>query len=146
MGKFHVHPLAKDDLLRLGVLYPGPIFKLTALMKQMEADRRKFAELWVHGRGKVIRIDDLHVFRWGTAQEAGLPLWRFKDLGLEREGHLFRVFYCKANKSGTEAHILGVIRKVLPPDLTDFDYDDLDSPAAARILRAYRSLTERPDS
>jgi len=137
MGKFIFHSDAREDIQLLRFDHSVEMLQLGQLFRQLEADPAKFEKIWEDGYGEFRNAQDrFNVLKWRKAQAKGQGLWRLKDLDLERNEKLFRVFYCMHDGNPEQAHVLAVIFKKLN-DNTEFDYDDLTSPAAVRMLRAY---------
>ena len=137
MGKFIFHRDALEDIKLLSFEHSVEMLQLGQLFRQLEADPVKFEKIWEDGYGEFRNAQDkFNVLKWRKAQAKGHGLWRLKDLDLERNGKCFRVFYCMHDAHYEQAHVLAVVYKQLN-DKSEFDYDDLKSPTAVRMLRAY---------
>ena len=143
MGRFLYHPNARDDIQALSALYPEAMLRLGALLRQLEADPAMFQHIWQDGYGR-FSADAMNVLEWRSAQKHGYDLWRLKDLGLERDGVYFRIFYCQHAGRPNLAHVLAVIRKY--EGSREFDYDDLTHPDVRRVLRAYLDVRHNEQS
>lgn len=142
MGKFIIHANAREDIQLLSFAHSVEMLQLGQLLRQLEADPAKFEKIWEDGYGEFRNVQDkFNVLKWRKAQAGGNGLWRLKDLDLERNQKCFRVFYCMHDGNPEQAHVLAVIYKQLN-DTTEFDYDDLKSPAAVRMLRAYDGVRD----
>lgn len=138
MGKFVFELEAREDIQLLGFKFPIELTTLRELFRQLEADEALFEKIWEDGYGEFRNPEDkLNVLKWRKAHEEGARgLWRLKSLQLERNEQLFRVFYCMSDGNAEIAHVLSVIQ-IDKEDKTEFDYDNLKSPVADRMLRAY---------
>ncbi|UDG77080.1 hypothetical protein H4P35_06960 [Achromobacter sp. 77] len=138
MGKFVFELEAREDIQLLSFKYPIELTTLRELFRQLAADDDLFNKIWEDGYGEFRNPEDkVNVLKWRKAhEEGGRGLWRLKSLELERNEKLFRVFYCMHDGNAEIARVLAVIQ-IDKEDKSEFDYDNLKSPVADRLLRAY---------
>lgn len=127
---FDVHSDAVADLRALRQADARAAATVAALLQQLQADPRAIDKLTQYGESTVGSVR-LGVKRWQAARNRRGDLWRFR--ALDTPATSYRVVY-GYHWQTRQLCILGVVHK------DAFNYDDLNSPLAKRILAAWCSL------
>ena len=125
-----LHHHAVDDLRALAVSESAAAAAVFAVIEQLEHDPKLIDKLTQHGNN-VVGEGEINVKRWQSAKSTKGDLWRFRVLN--SPATTYRVVYGYFWPT-RQICVLAVVQK------DGFDYDDLSSPIAQRILADWRSL------
>lgn len=125
-----VHDHAKADLDQLWQTDPLAAAAVMAALEQMQADPRLIDKLTRHGNNDFGAVR-LNVKRWQAVRPRAGDLWRFRVL--DTPATSYRVVYGYHYQT-RQICVLAVVYK------TDFNYDDLTSSFAKRILADWAAL------
>lgn len=124
-----IHQSAAQDLRDLRVVNPGAAAAVTVALEQIQADPKAIDKLTTFGNSTV-GVARLNIKRWETVRGQG-NLWRFRVL--DTPATVYRVVY-GYHWQTRQICVLAVAHK------EKFDYDDLNSDLARRILADWRTL------
>lgn len=125
-----IHNHAKQDILRLRQKDVKAAAAILVALEQVRADPIAIDKLTTRGNN-VLGVSRLGIKRWESAQKSGSNLWRFRVL--DTPATVYRVVYGYHYQT-RQLCVLAVVHK------EEFDYDDLDSDIARRILADWRAL------
>ncbi|MHB0989833.1 MAG: type II toxin-antitoxin system RelE family toxin [Burkholderiales bacterium] len=125
---------AEDDIRKLRTTNKPAAAAVMVALEQIEADPKAIDKLTTHGDDPDVGKDDpvrLGIKRWETAKRHSVLLWRFRIF--DTPATVYRVVY-GYHWQTKQICILAVIHK------EEFDYDNLDSDIAKRILDDWRAI------
>lgn len=123
----HVH--AQDDLDLIWEKEPEAAATIHVVLEQLEADPRAIDKLTTHG-DNVVGDTTVNVKHWQAIRRKA-DLWRFR--ALDTPATSYRVIYGYQWQT-QQLCVLAIVHK------EEFDYDDLDSDLARRIIADWRAL------
>lgn len=123
----HIH--AKEDLLEIRAVSPTDAASIMAALAQVEADPKAADKLTTYGENQ-LGTARLGVKRWQAIKGAA-ELWRFRAFDCPATN--YRVIY-GYHWQTRQICVLAVVHK------EEFDYDDLDSDIATRIITDWRNI------
>lgn len=124
-----IHQSAAQDLRDLRGVNPGAAAAVTVALEQIQADPKAIDKLTTFGNNTV-GAARLNIKRWESVRGQG-NLWRFRVL--DTPATVYRVVY-GYHWQTRQICVLAVVHK------EKFDYDDLNSDLARRILADWRTL------
>lgn len=124
-----IHQNAAQDLRDLRVVNPGAAAAVTVALEQIQVDPKAIDKLTTFGNNTVDAAR-LNIKRWESVRGQG-NLWRFRVL--DTPATVYRVVY-GYHWQTRQICVLAVAHK------EKFDYDDLNSDLARRILADWRTL------
>jgi mRNA-degrading endonuclease RelE of RelBE toxin-antitoxin system len=125
---------AEDDIRKLRAINKPAAAAVMVALEQIEADPKAIDKLTTHGDDPAVGKDDpvrLGIKRWETAKQRSVLLWRFRIF--DTPATVYRVVY-GYHWQTRQICILAVVHK------EEFDYDNLDSDIAKRILDDWRAI------
>lgn len=126
---------AENDIRKLRAINKPAAAAVMVALEQIEADPKAIDKLTTHGDDPEVGKNDpvrLGIKRWETAKGPGAPqLWRFRIF--DTPATVYRVVY-GYHWQTRQICILAVVHK------DEFDYDNLDSDIAKRILDDWRTI------
>lgn len=125
---------AEDDLRKLRATNMPAAAAVMVALEQIEADPKAIDKLTTHGDDPTVGKDDpvrLGIKRWETAKRLSVLLWRFRIF--DTPATVYRVVY-GYHWQTKQICILAVVQKEA------FDYDNLESDIAKRILDDWRAI------
>lgn len=125
---------AENDIRQLRATNIPAAAAVMVALEQIEADPKAIDKLTTHGDDPEVGKADpvrLGIKRWETAKRHGAPLWRFRIF--DTPATVYRVVY-GYHWQTKQICILAVVHK------EEFDYDNLDSEIAKRILDDWRAI------
>ncbi len=125
---------AEDDIRKLRTTNIPAAAAVMVALEQIEADPKAIDKLTTHGDDPEVGKDDpvrLGIKRWETAKRRSVLLWRFRIF--DTPATVYRVVY-GYHWQTKQICILAVVHK------EEFDYDNLDSDIAKRILDDWRAI------
>lgn len=125
---------AEEDIRKLLITNKPAAAAVMVALEQIEADPKAFDKLTTHGDDPAVGKNDpvrLGIKRWETAKRNSIFLWRFRIF--DTPATVYRVVY-GYHWQTKQICILAVIHK------EEFDYDNLDSDIAKRILDDWRAI------
>ena len=124
-----IHHNAAQDLRDLRVVNLGAAAAVAVALEQIQADPKAIDKLTTFGNNTV-GVARLNIKRWESVRGQG-NLWRFRVL--DTPATVYRVVY-GYHWQTRQICVLAVVHK------DKFDYDDLNSDLAHRILADWRAL------
>ncbi|MBI3344135.1 MAG: hypothetical protein HY028_04650 [Gammaproteobacteria bacterium] len=124
-----IHQNAAQDLRDLRVVNPGAAAAVTVALEQIQVDPKAIDKLTTFGNNTV-GAARLNIKRWESVRGQG-NLWRFRVL--DTPATVYRIVY-GYHWQTRQICVLAVAHK------EKFDYDDLNSDLARRILADWRTL------
>lgn len=125
---------AEDDIRKLRAINMPAAAAVMVALEQIEADPKAIDKLTTHGDDPEVGKNDpvrLGIKRWETAKRHSVLLWRFRIF--DTPATVYRVVY-GYHWQTKQICILAVVHK------EEFDYDNLDSDIAKRILGDWRAI------
>lgn len=125
---------AEEDIRKLRASNMHAAAAVMVALEQIEADPKAIDKLTTHGDDPKVGKDDpvrLGIKRWETAKRHSFPLWRFRIF--DTPATVYRVVY-GYHWQTKQICILAVVHK------EEFDYDNLDTDIAKRILDDWRAI------
>ncbi len=125
---------AEDDIRKLRAINMPAAAAVVVALEQIEADPKAIDKLTTHGDDPEVGKNDpvrLGIKRWETAKRHSVLLWRFRIF--DTPATVYRVVY-GYHWQTKQICILAVVHK------EEFDYDNLDSDIAKRILGDWRAI------
>jgi mRNA-degrading endonuclease RelE of RelBE toxin-antitoxin system len=125
---------AEDDIRKLRAINMPAAAAVMVALEQIEADPKAIDKLTTHGDDPEVGKDDpvrLGIKRWEKAKRHSVLLWRFRIF--DTPATVYRVVY-GYHWQTRQICILAVVHK------EEFDYDNLDSDIAKRILDDWRAI------
>lgn len=124
-----VHDHAEEDLDLIWESDPEAAATILSTLEQLEADPKVIDKLTTHG-DNVVGTSLINVKQWQSMRKKA-DLWRFR--ALDTPATSYRVIYGYQWQTH-QLCVLAIVHK------ENFDYDDLNSPLAFRILADWRAL------
>ncbi|MBL8446726.1 MAG: hypothetical protein JNJ44_04850 [Zoogloeaceae bacterium] len=124
-----IHLHAAQDIARLREIDVKAAAAVLVALEQIKADPRAIDKLTTHGENR-LGTARLGVKRWEAVRRVA-NLWRFRVF--DTPATTYRVVYGYHYQT-RQICVLAVVLK------EEFDYDDLDSDLARRILADWRSI------
>ena len=124
-----VHLHASQDLRKIRLVAPDAAAAVLVALEQFQADPEAIEKMTTYGNN-VVGSTHLNVKPWESAKARG-NLWRFRVL--DTPATVYRVVY-GYHWQTRQICVLAVVHK------EEFDYDDLNSEIARRILADWCSL------
>lgn len=124
-----VHLNAREDIRLLAAQNKAAASAVLVVLEQLAADPNVIDKLTTHGEN-LVGVSRLNVKRWESARRDG-NIWRFRVL--DTPATVYRVVY-GYHWQTRQICVLAVVHK------EQFDYDDLTSVIAQRIIADWRAL------
>lgn len=125
---------AEDDIRKLWAINKPAAAAVMVALEQIEADPKAIDKLTTHGDDPEVGKNSpvrLGIKRWETAKRHSVLLWRFRIF--DTPATVYRVVY-GYHWQTKQICILAVVHK------EEFDYDNLDSDIAKRILGDWHAI------
>lgn len=129
MRSVDVHPHAWEDLKELRATNKPAAAAILVALEQIKADPNVIDKMTTHGNN-CVGVAQINVKRWEKARGMG-NFWRFRVL--DTPATSYRILYGYQWQT-RQLCVLAVVSK------ENFDYDDLSTDTAKRILEDWRAL------